>query len=81
MHLVVRRAVPAALAFLDDAHGFLLRRRPGGPVTAIDVPGGAVRTIALGINDRGQIVGTYERSAAGPDAPRALRLDRALELS
>lgn len=80
MHLVVRRAVPAAVAFLDDAHGFLLRRRPGGPVTAIDVPG-SVRMIAFGINDRGQIVGTYERSAAGPDAPRALRLDRALELS
>jgi len=41
-----------------NAHGFLLRRGAGGPVTRIDVPG-ALGTGAMGINDRGQVVGVY----------------------
>jgi uncharacterized membrane protein len=42
-----------------DSHGFLLS---GGRLTTIDVPG-AVRTIAFGINERGDIVGGYADSA------------------
>jgi hypothetical protein len=51
---------------LSNQHGFLLRAGPRGPVTRIDVPG-APQTIALGINDRGDIVGAYEQppSAGG----------------
>jgi probable HAF family extracellular repeat protein len=51
---------------LNDAHGFVLARGVGGPVTPIDVPG-APRTLVLGINDFGQIVGQYEN----PDATAA----------
>jgi uncharacterized membrane protein len=42
-----------------DSHGFLLS---GGRVTTIDVPG-AIRTIAFGINERGDIVGGYTDGA------------------
>lgn len=42
-----------------DSHGFLVS---GGRLTSIDVPG-AVRTIAFGINERGDIVGGYADSA------------------
>jgi len=63
---------------LNNAHGFLLRRGPGGPVTRIDVPD-ALRTIARGINDRGQIVGTYERPADEPAAQRSSAAPSMLE--
>ena len=42
---------------LLDARGFL--RDTTGRLTRIDVPG-APRTLALGMNDHGQVVGTYE---------------------
>jgi probable HAF family extracellular repeat protein len=48
-----------------NAHGFLLRRGAGGPVTRIDVPG-ALGTGAMGINDRGQVVGVYINPDAAP---------------
>ena len=38
-----------------------------GPFTPIDFPG-APRTVAIDINDRGQIVGAYENPDATPDA-------------
>jgi hypothetical protein len=36
----------------------------------LDGPPGAPRTIALGINDQGQVVGTYENTAAAPPSPQ-----------
>ena len=48
---------------LNDAHGFLLAEGVGGPFTPVDVPG-ALRTIALGINNEGQIVGPFERNGS-----------------
>jgi uncharacterized membrane protein len=50
-----------------EVHGFLLAWGVKGPLTPIDVPG-APRTLAWGINDRGQIVGIYENPSAGPAA-------------
>jgi hypothetical protein len=55
---------------LSNQHGFLLRAGPRGPVTRIDVPD-APQTIALGINDRGDIVGAYERPPAADGARTA----------
>ena len=49
-----------------DFHGFLLAKGRSGPFTPIDFPG-APRTVAVGINDRGQIVGAYENPDAAPD--------------
>ena len=48
-----------------DAHGFVLRKGAGGPVTRIDVPG-ALGTGAMGIDDRGRIVGVYLNPDAAP---------------
>jgi probable HAF family extracellular repeat protein len=48
-----------------NAHGFVLRQGGGGPVTRIDVPG-ALGTGAMGINDRGQVVGLYINPKAAP---------------
>jgi hypothetical protein len=48
-------------------HGFLFARGPRGPVTPIDVPG-APRTLALGINDHGTIVGWFFPDEADADA-------------
>jgi probable HAF family extracellular repeat protein len=48
---------------LTEAHGFLLANGPSGRFTRIDFPG-APRTVAVGINDRRQIVGAYENPAA-----------------
>lgn len=42
-----------------DSHGFLLT---GSRLTSVDVPG-AIRTIAFGINERGDIVGGYADGA------------------
>jgi hypothetical protein len=52
---------------LNDAHGFVLPEGVGGRSRRIDFPG-APRTVAFGINDRGQIVGAYERPAPAPAA-------------
>jgi uncharacterized membrane protein len=52
-----------------DERGFLLAKGVGGPFTPINVPG-ATRTIATGINDRGQVVGAYERPAGTADTQR-----------
>lgn len=46
------------------ARGFLLAKGVKGPFTPIEVPG-APRTFVFGLNDRGQLVGSYE----DPDAP------------
>ena len=48
-----------------EAHGFLLAQGIKGPFTPIDFPG-APGTIAFKINDRGQIVGVYDNTAASP---------------
>jgi hypothetical protein len=53
-------------AALADFHGFLLAKGPSDPFTPIDFPG-APRTVAVGINDRAQIVGAYENPDAPPD--------------
>jgi hypothetical protein len=47
------------------ARGFLLARGVNGAFRPVDVPG-APRTFATGLNDRGQIVGTYENPDASP---------------
>jgi uncharacterized membrane protein len=46
-----------------NIHGFALLEGVSGPVTRVEFPG-APQTAALGINDRGQIVGAYENAAA-----------------
>jgi probable HAF family extracellular repeat protein len=51
-----------------DAHGFVLRKGAGGPITRIDVPG-ALGTGAIGIDDRGRIVGVYLNPDAAPSPP------------
>jgi hypothetical protein len=50
---------------LAGARGFLLAKGVKGPFTPIDVPG-APRNLVFGLNDRGQIVGVYENTAATP---------------
>ena len=49
----------------DTARGFLLARGADGPFTPINVPG-APSTFAFGLNDRGQITGTYNNPNATP---------------
>jgi probable HAF family extracellular repeat protein len=57
-----------------EVHGFLLARGVMGPFTPIDFPG-TQRTLAWGLNDRGQIVGLYENPDAGPDGqPSPMRM-------
>ena len=46
-----------------NIHGFAFLQGVDGPLTRINVPG-APQTAALGINDRGQIVGAYENPTA-----------------
>jgi uncharacterized membrane protein len=46
-----------------NVHGFAFLEGVDGPITRVDYPG-APQTAALGINDRGQVVGAYEN----PDA-------------
>jgi uncharacterized membrane protein len=53
-----------------NIHGFALLKGVNGPVTRVDFPG-APQTAALGINDRGQIVGAYENPNAGASAQRS----------
>jgi uncharacterized membrane protein len=45
--------------------GFLLAKGVTGPSTPVGFPG-APRSVAYGLNDRGQIVGLYENPAATP---------------
>jgi hypothetical protein len=52
------------------ARGFLLARGVNGPFTPISVPG-APSTLAFGLNDRGQITGTYNNPNAAPSPPPA----------
>ena len=47
-------------------HGFLLAKGVNGRFTPIDFPG-APSTAAFGLNDRGQITGTYANPDAAPD--------------
>jgi probable HAF family extracellular repeat protein len=49
---------------LTGARGFLLAKGAKGPLTPIDVPG-APRNLVFGLNDRRQLVGTYENTRAG----------------
>jgi hypothetical protein len=53
---------------MAGARGFLLAKGAKGPATPIGFPG-APRTIALGINDHGQIVGAYENPTIRPTPP------------
>jgi uncharacterized membrane protein len=46
-----------------NIHGFAFLKGLNGPVTPVDFPG-APQTAALGINDRGQVVGAYENPGA-----------------
>ena len=65
---------------LNDAHGFLLLAKGvGGPFTQVDVPG-ALRTIALGINDEGQVVGTFERDGNAATRTRGMSWSRVVDL-
>jgi hypothetical protein len=54
----------------NEVRGFVLRDGAGGPFTQIDVPG-ATDTAASGIDDRGRIVGLYQRPSATPSERRA----------
>jgi probable HAF family extracellular repeat protein len=54
---------------LAGARGFLLAKGVKGPFTPVDVPG-APRNVTFGLNDRGQLVGVYENTAATP-SPQA----------
>jgi probable HAF family extracellular repeat protein len=56
------------VATLAGARGFLLAKGAGGPFTPIDVPG-APRNLVFGLNDRGQLVGAYENTAAAAPGP------------
>jgi YD repeat-containing protein len=47
----------------NEIHGFVLRDGPGGPFTRTDVPG-ATDTGASGIDNRGRIVGLYQKPSA-----------------
>jgi hypothetical protein len=53
----------------NEVHGFV-RDGAGGPFTRIDVPG-ATDTGASGIDDRGRVVGLYQKPNATPSARRA----------
>jgi probable HAF family extracellular repeat protein len=50
---------------LAGARGFLLAKGVKGPFTPIEVPG-APRNLVTGLNDRNQLVGSYENTAATP---------------
>jgi hypothetical protein len=49
---------------LAGARGFLLAKGVGGPFIPVDVPG-APRNLVRGLNDRGQLVGSYENTNNG----------------
>ena len=53
---------------LAGARGFLLAKGVGGPFTPVDVPG-APRNLVRGLNDRGQLVGSYENPNNGQQTP------------
>jgi hypothetical protein len=53
---------------LAGARGFLLAKGVGGPFTPVDVPG-APRNLVRGLNDRGQLVGSYENTDNGQQTP------------
>jgi hypothetical protein len=68
--------------FTDGAtlRGFLLARGVNGPFTPISFPG-APSTLAFGLNDRGQITGSYNNPDAVPGpqtatTPPTSRVDR-----
>ena len=54
---------------LAGARGFVLAKGVKGPYTPVDVPG-APRNLVSGLNDRAQIVGVYENTAASPSTQR-----------
>jgi hypothetical protein len=54
----------------ETARGFLLAKGARGPFTPISFPG-APSTVALGLNDRGQITGAYNNPNAAPSPPPA----------
>jgi hypothetical protein len=49
-------------------HGYLLRNGIRGPYTTIDFPG-APATLAIGLNNGGDIVGAYQNPDVAPAAP------------
>jgi probable HAF family extracellular repeat protein len=62
---IVGSTVTGATDADPTARGFLLARGIDGPFTPINVPG-APDTFAIGLNDRGQITGTYNNPNAVP---------------
>jgi uncharacterized membrane protein len=54
----------------ETARGFLLAKGARGPFTPISFPD-APSTVALGLNDRGQITGAYNNPNAAPSPPPA----------
>jgi uncharacterized membrane protein len=54
----------------NEVHRFVLRDGAGGPFTRIDAPG-ATDTGASGIDNRGRVVGLYQKPSATPSALRA----------
>jgi hypothetical protein len=54
---------------LAGARGFLLAKGAKGPFTPVGFPG-APRSVAYGLNDRGQVVGRYENPNATPSPQR-----------
>jgi probable HAF family extracellular repeat protein len=56
---------------VPTVRGFLLRKGLSGPITPVAFPG-APSTLPNGINDLGQIVGSYQRPGSPPNMPAAL---------
>jgi hypothetical protein len=67
---IVGATITGATDADPTARGFLLARGVRGPFTPISVPG-APDTLALGLNDRGQITGVYNNPNAAPGPPPA----------
>jgi hypothetical protein len=71
-HIAGSKVAPTEADPLAGARGFLLAKGVKGPYTPIDVPG-TPRTVVFGLNDRGQLVGVYENTAA-TSSPQATSL-------
>jgi uncharacterized membrane protein len=67
---IVGSTITGATDADPTARGFLLARGINGPFTPINVPG-APDTLAFGLNDRGQITGTYNNPNPAPGPPPA----------
>jgi probable HAF family extracellular repeat protein len=68
--IVVSSIAPTADDALAGARAFVMRRGVEGRFTELTYPG-APRTLAMGIDDRGRIVGIYENPNVVPGAQRS----------